>query len=276
MKKILLSVAALAAFGATAQVYTCNDAAEFSNWTSYNNDTDTLEWFVVDLSAGTTALASQGECAISNSWTSAGGGTALTPDNLLVSPAIDLTNSVSVTLDWGCGSPETTASGWYEEYYACYVVTAADLPGIIGGTYPTAIHEGALTAGEVMETQSIDISTQAAGQSAVHIVYRHFNCTDENYIALDDISVTADFASIDETELTASVFPNPANEVLNFSLTAPADVVTIYSLDGKVLVTNTVNALTGAVDVADLANGTYIYEFKTAEGNVTRDTFVKK
>jgi len=272
MKKILLSVAALAAFGATAQVYTCDDTTGFQAWTAYDNDGDGNNWAVADLTGSGLSLESQGGCAISNSWAT----NPLTPDNLLISPAIDLTNSVSVTLDWACGSPETTASGWYEEYYACYVVTAADLPGIVGGTYPTPIFEGALTAGEVMETQSIDISTQAAGQSAVHIVYRHFNCTDENFIVLDDISVTADFASIDETELTASVFPNPANEVLNFSLTAPADVVTIYSLDGKVLVTNTVNALTGTVDVADLANGTYIYEFKTAEGNVTRDTFVKK
>ncbi len=276
MKKILLSVFAVASLAAAnAQVYSCNDSTGFAAWTSYDNDGDGFEWSAIDFTGSTNALQNaQGGCAVSYSYDN-GTAAALTPDNIFVSPAIDLTGATGAVLDWGCGSSETTASGWFEEHYAVYVATTADLPGLATGTFPTPVFEGTLTAGEVMETQSFDISSMA-GMTGVYVVIRHFNCTDEFVLIFDDVEVYGQYASVEENNLEVSVYPNPANDVLNFTLNADAETVSVYGLDGKLISTEYVNASTGTIDVSALAEGTYFYEFTTADGSISRDTFVKK
>lgn len=276
MKKILLSVFAVASLSAAnAQVYSCNDSTGFAGWTSYDNDGDGFEWEAADLTASTnTFQAARGGCATSFSFDNAGA-VALTPDNLLVSPAIDLTGATGATLDWGAGSSETTASGWFEESYAVYVATTADLPGLATGTFPTPVYDGTLGAGETWETQSVDISAWA-GQSGVYVVVRHYNCTDEFILMFDDVEVYGQYASVEENNLEVSIFPNPTVDVLNFTLNANVETASIFSLDGKLISTENVNASNGTIDVSNLTEGTYLYEFTTSEGVVTRNTFVKK
>lgn len=276
MKKTLLSLSAILAFavGANAQIYTANNAAAFGSWTFLDVDGDTYNWTAVDLTSGGSALASQGECILSNSWVSAGGGTVLTPNNLAVSPVINCSTAAGVTLQFKAGSIEATSSGFFEEHYAVYVVT--NTAAILAGTYPTPVYEGTLAAGEVMETQTINITSQAAGQASVYLVVRHFNCTDENFIVIDDITVTGQFASVEENKLTVSVYPNPAVDVLNLSFNSQVQHVTIYSVSGQVISTVAVNALTAKVDVSALAPGVYFYEAVTSEGVRARNTFVKQ
>lgn len=276
MKKILLSVFAVASLAsANAQVYSCNDSTGFAAWTSYDNDGDGFEWAPIDFTASTNPFqAAAGGCAVSYSYDN-GTAAALTPDNIYISPSFDLSGATGATLEWAAGSSETTASGWYEESYAVYVITAADIPGIATGTFPTPVYDGTLAAGEVMEAQSFDISSMA-GQSGVYMVVRHYNCTDEFILIFDDVEVYGQFASVEESNLEVSIFPNPTVDVLNFTLNANAETVSIYSLDGKLISTENVNASNGTIEVSNLNAGTYFYEFTTSEGDITRNTFVKK
>lgn len=277
MKKILLSIAAVAAItGVNAQIYSANDAAGFATWTFYDLDGDTYNFAAGDLTGAGTVLDAQGPCLISNSWVSAGGGTPLTPNNIAVSPVIDCSAAVGVTVVVKAGNVETTASGWFEEHYAIYVVNGAQLAAAITGTFPTAAYEGTLAAGEVMETQTLNVTSSAAGQSSVYIILRHFNCTDENFILFDDIVVTGQFASVDENSLTASAYPNPTTDVLNLSFNSQVQVVNIYALNGEIISTIEVNALTSTFDVSTLAPGVYFYEAVTSEGTRARNTFVKQ
>jgi hypothetical protein len=273
MKKTLLSVVALLGLtAATAQVYTANDSAAFAAWTSIDADGDTYGWFATDLTGAGSAIDGQGGCALSSSWISTG---ALTPDNILVSPIIDLTSMVETNLTWGAGSRETTASGFYAEHYAVYVVT--DVVAITAGTFPTPIFEGDLTAGEIMETQSFDISTIADNQASVYIVVRHFNVTDMNFIVFDDVEITAGFVAVEESSLEVlSVYPNPSTDVLNITLNSNVETISILSLDGKLISKEVVNANNVALNVSNLSSGVYFYEAITAEGNKLRNKFVKK
>lgn len=272
MKKILLSITAVLTLGAVnAQVYTANDTVAFQAWTSVDLDADGNEWIVADLTGAGTSLDAQGGCAISASWIGSG---PLTPDNVFASPVIDMSAATGGSITWGAGNVETTASGWFEEHYACYIVT--NLATVLTGTFPTPIFEGTLTAGEVMETQTIDISAEVAGQATVYVVFRHFNCTDENFLIIDDVAVTGNFASTDDNELSVSTFPNPAVDVLNINLNQNAQTISIYSLDGQLISTEEVNTNTVSINVADLAPGVYLYEAITADGTRARNTFVKK
>ncbi len=275
MKKILLSaVALLGLTAATAQIYTANDSAAFSMWTAIDLDGDGNNWVATDVSWLTNTQTGQGGCAVSNSWA----GSPLTPDNLFTSPVIDLTGTVGATLEFSVGNPETTASGWYEEHYAVYVTddAAAFAAAAAGGTFPTPELETTLTAGDTMFTETIDL-TAFAGQTDVYVIFRHFNCTDENFIILDDLTITGDFASINENSLEVlSAYPNPATDVLNIKLNNNASQVSIISLDGKVVYTESVNTNILALNVADLTAGIYFYEVVTAEGEKITNKFVKK
>lgn len=275
MKKLLLSVSAVVAFSTVnAQIFTCNDAAGFNAFSALDVDGDGENWGIYDLTGVGTPLDAQGECAMSFSWDNTNS-VPLTPDNLLISPAIDCSGQATVFLGWAAGSPETTASGWYEEHYAVYVVT--DPAPIVAGTYPTPVFEGTLTAGETMFAESVNISAVAANQATVYVIWRHYSCTDENWLTIDDIVVSnTSGAGIEENVNVASVYPNPASTVLNVSSTVPATTVSILSYDGKVISTVDMNGTVAEVSVADLTAGVYFCEIVTENGEVITNTFIKK
>jgi len=276
MKKILLSLAVLATAGAVnAQLLSANDAAGFSTWTTYDFDGDTETWNASDLSTVTNAMTPAGECMTSGSFDNANS-VPLTPDNGLVSPVTDCSSASTVFLSWTTGNPETTASGWYEEHYAVYILTTADLAGAAMGTFPAAVFETTLTAGETFFFEEVDVTAQAAGNADVYVAFRHYNCTDENWMIMDDVLLKeTSSASIEENTVVAKVYPNPANDVLNIAASAEVSNVSIIGLDGKVVSSNTVTGTTTSIDVATLNAGVYFYEVVTAKGTV-RNTFVKK
>jgi hypothetical protein len=80
----------------------------------------------------------------------------------------------------------------------------------------------------------------------------------------------------EEVENSLSVYPNPANDVLNVSINGTIETVSVISMDGKVVATSLVNNSSASVNVADLKAGVYFYEVKTAKGATVRNTFVKQ
>ena len=83
-------------------------------------------------------------------------------------------------------------------------------------------------------------------------------------------------ASVTENSITANVYPNPANDVLNVNVSGTAERVSILSLDGKVIATQEMNGTKATVNVANLTAGAYFYEVVAADGSVVRNTFMKK
>lgn len=81
---------------------------------------------------------------------------------------------------------------------------------------------------------------------------------------------------IAENATTASVYPNPANDVLNFNLNGSATSIEILSLDGKVVASQNVTGTSASVNVAALTSGIYMYQVTTTNGVVTTNKFVKK
>ncbi len=95
-------------------------------------------------------------------------------------------------------------------------------------------------------------------------------------VALAIFPVVNFVLGVDENAITASVYPNPANDVLNINLSANATSVSIIGMDGKVISTEAINANTAAVNVSNLVAGVYFYEIVAENGTVVRNTFVKK
>lgn len=188
MKKLLLPLFAFAAVnGAIGQTYFSDDFNDvnLTGWTNIDDDTDNPPasgtnydlWYAADFSgyypengAGT---------AVSRSWA----GTAYTPNNFLITPAIDLTSASAsgLTLLFRTGSIEPAP--YFDEHYAVYVTTANDIPSI---TASTPVFEETLP-GNQMYSHSIDMSAYAG--MTVYVTFRHFNTNDENTLLLDDVRV---------------------------------------------------------------------------------------
>ncbi len=262
MKKILLIALAIATVNtASAQIYEANDSTAFSSWTSYDLDSD-----------GNGFIAAEdfnGMSAISFSYDNASG--PLTPDNLFVSPAIDLSTGSSLMLNYTVTAID---QGWVAEKYAIYIVN--NVAALATGNFPAPVTEEILTTGVL--TRNIDISAQADGQSTVYVVLRHYDCTDQFAIGFDNLNITGDFASVEDNKVAiSSAYPNPTVDVLNINVTEEVASLKVLNLEGKVVINNnSVNSSVINLDVNELAPGMYVYEVTTKDGAVARETFVKK
>lgn len=83
-------------------------------------------------------------------------------------------------------------------------------------------------------------------------------------------------ASLNENAVSAKVYPNPASDDLTIELNTNATSVSIIGMDGKVISTESVNANSVTVNVSALVAGVYVYEIVADNGEVVRNTFVKK
>lgn len=72
------------------------------------------------------------------------------------------------------------------------------------------------------------------------------------------------------------VYPNPATDVLNIELKEEIASVEITTLDGKIIVSQEVNATSTKVNVLNFENGIYNYKVITVKGDIIVNTFVKK
>lgn len=67
----------------------------------------------------------------------------------------------------------------------------------------------------------------------------------------------SDTTGVDEFAFDFSVFPNPADNVLNFSASAKIDVVEILSVNGQVVSSFDVDGFDFSVDISNIEQGTY-------------------
>jgi hypothetical protein len=91
-------------------------------------------------------------------------------------------------------------------------------------------------------------------------------------IALGIYPIVNLVAGIDENTISASVYPNPATDVLNIKTEEAIQNVTITSIDGKVVA----NATSEIIDIAALNAGVYVYNVTTVTGKTAKGNFIKK
>ena len=122
---------------------------------------------------------------------------------------------------------------------------------------------------------TLDLSS-FVGQQQIYVAFRHFDCTDQDFISVDDVTVTASslMAVSDVNKKSVSTYPNPSTEVLNLNVNSKVSSADIYDLSGK-LVRNVTVSSDNKVNVKDLRNGTYVLKVNTEAGS-TSHKFIKK
>lgn len=158
---------------------------ELGAWTFIDADDDGNNWFAAsafDVHSGDYALCSR-------SWLT----DPLTPDNYAFTPAITLTSDNYLSF-WVSADISSNYS-WCAEHYAVYVATvtpALDNVANCAVLVPEQEYPKGSPAETVAETGYqhfiVPIPTEYNGQS-VYIGFRHFNCTDQDFLLLDDVAV---------------------------------------------------------------------------------------
>jgi len=297
MKKILLSITAVMSLTAlTAQVDTLTEfftgtptvygvgAADGGGYVGGNNGYGDLT--KMQLFDGTHGVTSGGTITNLLLWAPVIDGTgtfkAAIWANTAGAPGAEL-GSATITLT----TVDTTIATGYSvaEGAVLYNVSATFSPAI---AIPAS---GSFWAGVVLPTVTGDtlaLVTNTDGDFADALTHTGENWSDDSFHTFGDaanwgldvalaIFPVVDFVvGISENTITASVYPNPATDVLNIKLNANATSVSVLGMDGKVISTESVNTNTLAVNVADLVAGVYVYEIVAENGEVVRNTFVKK
>lgn len=75
----------------------------------------------------------------------------------------------------------------------------------------------------------------------------------------------------EESLVVASVYPNPASDVLNIKSAEVVKSVSVVTMDGKVLLTST----STSIDISNLSAGTYVYIVSTVSGSTAIGNFTK-
>ena len=192
--------------GATGWGFETDPFAE--GWTIRDDDGDGYNWEWMDASGSDYNVYEGTHCMASASYQNSafGGGTALTPDNWLISPAFVAGSTVTF---WYAGQDPDYAA----EPFGVYVIA--------NGTASAEL--GHFTASGTYQQGSVDISAYAG--ETVQVAFRHYNITDMFRLNLDLVEVSGG-GSTPNTPVPPTTIPEPTLVPLDvtFSAAAPASV----------------------------------------------------
>ncbi len=127
--------------------------------------------------------------------------------------------------------------------------------------------------------RSVDLSDYS-GQS-LYIHFRHHNSSNQGLLYLDNIKLHSGSTSEIHgggKRANLSVYPNPSNGVLNFSLNSTETTfdISVISLTGKVVKRAKLNSGRNhlKLNCSELNAGTYILNCSNTEGNLTRERII--
>jgi M6 family metalloprotease-like protein len=142
-----------------------------ATWSNLDNDGDAKIW---QAASGTGASGTGYVYSASYEGT-----TALTPDNWLISPAITLTKENR--LNFYAAAYQAA----YPDYYGVFISTTDNAIASFGST---PIFEEELPKSTAWEKKTVDLSAYEG--ETVYIAFRHYNCTDQYRILLDNVTIT--------------------------------------------------------------------------------------
>ena len=260
MKKIFTLFVALFAmtFFANAQ-YLLQEGFEGddvpSGWTLIDNDGDGANWYVLNnsQSSGGGFVVHSGEGHITSaSWASA----ALTPDNWLITPAINLVANSTLTF-WVAGQDPD----WAAENYGVFLSTTGTTVNDFGVELMTGTSDGTMTQ------QSVNLAPYT-GQT-VYIAFRHYNITDMFRINLDDVEISLG-NNIANAESNVNIYPIPANTMVNVDANSNINNIEIYTISGQKVGDFSANGRTTSINTENLSAGMYMMKINTENGVINK------
>lgn len=242
------------------------DESEYGCWRFVDADGDGYGWDYLS-GSGTdgSGLGYNSNTAMASASYVNGFG-ALTPDNWMILPAMTLPQGQTLTLSWYAKGQDASFSA---ENYSVYVSTT----GFNISNFNDQLFNG-VTSGE-WERQNVNLAAYA-GQT-IRIAFRHYDVTDMFYLDIDDIRVEAGAGISDVENSNMSIYPNPANDIVNVSINGVEGNVNVQIVDinGRTVKEVSGNAQSMNIEVGNLSRGTYFVRMTGENVNVVRKLVLK-
>lgn len=217
-------------------------------WQNVDNDGDGYTWGQYSYSPydGDYSYASA-------SWVS---GTVLNPDNWLITPTLAIPSN-GATLKWYVAAQD---ADYPDEYYEVKISTN----GSSLSNFTTVFSETLST--DQWEERTVNLPY---GGQNLNIAFVHTNSSDVFMMKIDNISVTPG-VGINEVEDNISIYPNPANNVLNVNASSNINKVEVYNMLGQNVMTVSVNDTNASINTSNLTQGMYMLKLHTDNGVVNQ------
>ena len=229
-----------------------------AGWTARDRDGDGFNWTIGTVPA--TFLSTNQ--LYSRSWDSTAG--PLTPDNYVITSQITIpADLTSLNLEYQV-APGTLTNPWYQEYYTVYWATDVSTYAVIDAS--PQVKPGAIIAQAVVQ-ENIDMSAYI-GQTG-YLVFRHHNCTDQEYIAIDNMLLSG----VRNTNIQTAVNTGTTEDTQ--SLPTSGTIYTADSVTGNLMadITNNNNGDYGCVTISVSRAGTGAQSYN---GSTTPDLVMDK
>ncbi len=280
MKKRILHIGLLLTLGVfvsgalMAQTEIINEGFESgipSDWSIIDADGDGNNWTADGM--GGSSFPGHGDdfCISSASYINNVG--AQTPDNYLVTPELNLSSEGTLTF-WVCAQD----GNYSAEHYAVYASATGNQVDDFSGeplVEETLASKSAKVTSAVRGTLAQGVwheKTVTLPAGTKYVAFRHFDCTDNFWLNLDDVVITEETADgIEDVEnmLGISIYPNPAKDFVQINI---EDAIShdlslqVYDMLGKLIESQIITEQTTQLNIKNLEKGVYILKI----GNSTK------
>lgn len=189
----------------------------------------------------------------------------LYPDNVIITPEIDLPDSGNISLNFLLG---TNVDYMNDHNFALYVFESSE------GFNVDMIPFFEMNFAGISTAQEIDLDLSSYQGSTIKIAMRHYNSDEQFVLLLDDfnISLNSNLGVKDvNAPLSVKIYPNPVKEILNIKSNESVNKVEIYNTAGKLLLTSN----STQIKVSHLPAGAYFAKVHMDFKTVT-EQFIKK
>ena len=243
-----------------------------NGWRSVDADGDGFNWYYVPVSEDGEVV--YGRMQSRSSYQDEDGDyVALTPDNWLISPPIELDNITAegqeIELTFRVG-PGASTPAFRQEHYSI-MVSYTDLdPESFDEVYAETISED--HPQNELQERSVELSYYE-GQT-VYVAFRHHDVEDMDRLLLTGVKIEMhgedDTRTIEPELAQMEAYPNPARDRLNIRADAPIQEVMLIGMLGNVVYQGQPDSADYVINLQGLREGTYILRATTAEGVVVQ------
>jgi len=237
-----------------------------AGWYLMDNDDDGENWYGIYSTTATNGYIS------SRSYHQ---GAALTPDNWIITPAIDLT-SVTAGDDIYLGyvvRPSANTNQYKTEYYGIFVSTTGTSPADFTEIFSETLLETMLNT----EWYDREVDLSSFQGETIHIAFRHWQSTDKDRIHLDEIIVWTETSNNIQNSFYEQVriFPNPVSEILTIEGVSDA-TADIFNLTGMKVFSQNITTYSASVNISELPEGLYTLRITSGENVSNRKLIITK
>jgi hypothetical protein len=205
-------------------------AALPTGWVTLDADGDNQNWLLVNSTSGFTAHGIGHRSALSYSYDN-NAGTALTPDNYLITSAFPVPTGLSYIEYW----TRVQQDLYPVEHYAVKL----SMGGAEATDFTTTLFEETLHSGDWHYTR---LPLDGYAGQTIRLAFEHCQCSDNFAMKIDDIALYTGVANEDRIsssrENTLSVSPNPFNPTARISYSIPEAGqvrMSVYNVKGQLV-----------------------------------------